>query len=344
MKILTGILCALCTFPVAAQIQQSEIDDLKEDIDLFASVLEEALDLNENTGLFGLSLGGIEPVYVYGQGLLIEVRSQLATRRNRLNLASLNSTMQSLRSGENPFDAFRRRSNANANANGLDNSPGDGSASPDTESADSFYQQMMQRVANVDYSLVINTAIQQAGNSIRSLRSLGDIGEEDYQQMRRELDALRARMAEGLEEIRELQQRAQSSANAEDGEVDESALSARLDELLAGFEPLRDEALNRARELQARMDQAEADYAQRWRADIADFESRLYSALCDFAAPLRRLPEDETLAVVLQGLGDETNNQATDKLHVIALTAIRSCQQGSITAEQLQSQSVSYSY
>ena len=92
------------------------------------------------------------------------------------------------------------------------------------------------------------------------------------------------------------------------------------------------------------MDQAEADYAQRWRADIIDFESRLYSALCDFAAPLRRLPREETLAVVLQGLGDESNNQATDKLHVISLAAIQSCQQGEITAQQLQSQSASYSY
>lgn len=340
MKILACVIFLLSAMPVVGQVQQGEIDLLKQDIDLFADVLEEALDLDQNSGLFGLSLGGVDPVYVRGQGLVVEVRSQLATRRNRLNLASLNSTMQSLRSGENPFDAFRRRNAANGNSIDL-------SADADSavESANSFYQQMMQRVADLDYSLVINTAIQQAANSVRSLRSLGDINEEDYQQLRRDLDALRTRMDEGLESIRSLQQQARSAtADSEDSLARESEISDRLDELLASFQPLRDEALAKARELQARMDQAEADYEQRWRADIVQFEARLYSALCDFSAPLRRLPDEESLAVVLQGLGDETNNQATDKLHVISLAAIRSCQQGSISAEQLQSQSVSYSY
>ena len=328
----------LIALPVAAQ--QSEIDSLKSDIDLFAGVLEEALDLNQNSGLFGLSLGGVDPVYLRGQGLVIEVRSQLANRRNRLNLASLNSTMQSLRTGENPFDAFRRRTAENATS--LDSVLNGGDTETE-DSVDSFYQQMMQRVADVDYSLVINTAIQQAGNSIRSLRSLGDMDEEDFQRIRSELDALRDRMTQGVESIRSLQQEARVAASA-DSALDESTFGARLDELLANFEPLRDEALQKARELQLRMDQAEADYAQRWRADILEFESKLYAALCDFSAPLRNLPENETLALVLQGLGDETNNQATDKVHVVSLTAIRSCQQGVITSQQLQADSISYSY
>jgi len=319
--------------------QQSEIDALKEDIDLFAGVLEEALDLNQNTGLFGLSLGGVDPLYVQGVGLVVEVRSQLATRRNRLNLASLNSTMQSLRSGENPFDAFRRRS-ADARAARI-NPPAvvPSSAVP----ADSFYQDMMQSVAGVDYTLAINTAIEQAANSLRSLRSLGDLDEVGHQQMRAELDGLRARMAEALVAVQELQQELLSREGNE-SEAEQSEMSSRLDDLLAEFEPLRDEALAKARELQTRMTVAEADYAERWRADIAEFEQRLYTALCDFAAPLRSLPEQETIAVVLQGLGEETNNQASDKLHVIPLASVRACQQGSLNAEQLRAAATEYSY
>jgi len=270
------------------------------------------------------------------------VRSQLATRRNRLNLASLNSTMQSLRSGQNPFDAFRQR-----NAENADNpatSPRDYSVQPD-EAADSYYQQMMQRVADVDYSLVINTAIQQASNSVRSLRSLGDVNETDYQQLRSELDSLRTRLAEGLAAVQDLEASAQDAGEeADESDVEGEVLSAQLDELLARFEPLRDEALAKARELQARMEAAETEYAQQWRADIIDFEIRLYSALCDFSAPLRRLSDEETLAVILQGLGDETDNQASDKVHVITLAEVRACQQGDITSEQLQSRSIAYSY
>lgn len=342
MNRLLVVFCLALSLPVYGQVQQSEIDTLKQDIDLFAGVLEEALDLDQNSGLFGLSLGGVNPTYVSGQGLVVEVRSQLATRRNRLNLASLNSTMQSLRSGQNPFDAFRQRNAENA---------ADATASPrvysvqPAETADSFYQQMMQRVADVDYSLVINTAIQQASNSVRSLRSLGDLNETDYQQLRSELDSLRARFAESLTAIQDLEAAVQDDREIASGtDLEDGQLSTQLDELLARFEPLRDEALAKARELQARTEAAEADYAQRWRADIVDFEIRLYSALCDFSAPLRRLSDQDTLAVILQGLGDETDNQASDKVHVITLAEIRACQQGDISAEQLRSQSTAYNY
>lgn len=332
----------LCSLPVIAQVQQTEIDALKEDIDLFAEVLEEALDLDEGSGLFGLSLGGVDPVYVQGQGLVVEVRSQLSTRRNRLNLAALNSTMQSLRSGTNPFDAFRQR-NANSAA----------AASPDTPvvvrlddepsaDAESFYQDMMQRVADVDYTLVINTAIQQAANSIRSLRSLGDVGEAEYQAMLDDLGALRNRLSASMTAMQQAQSSTQQAVadNADDAQPESSALDA----LLADLEPLRDEALAKARELQSRMEQAEASYEQRWRADIAAFEMQLYAALCDFSAPLRELPDEETITFILQGLGDETDNQSTDKIHIVSLEQIRDCQLGQSTAQQLQTNSIAYSY
>lgn len=342
MNKFSAFIFLLLPLVVYGQVQQSEIDDLKQDIELFAGVLEEALDLEQNSGLFGLSLGGVDPVYVQGQGLVLEVRSQLATRRNRLNLASLNSTMQSLRSSENPFDAFRQRNAENTNNPAA--APRVYSVQP-AESADSFYQQMMQRVADVDYSLVINTAIQQASNSVRSLRSLGDVNETDYQQLRSELDSLRARLAESLAAVQNFEASATDvGEQADETDIEDEQLSAQLDALLARFEPLRDEALAKARELQARMEQAETEYAQQWRADIVDFETRLYSALCDFSAPLRRLSDAETLAVILQGLGDEEDNQASDKIHVVALADARACQQGSISAEQLQAQSIIYSY
>ncbi len=332
----------LIALPAYAQSEQEEIGALKEDIDLFAEVLEEALDLDEGSGLFGLSLGGIDPVYIRGQGLVVEVRSQLSTRRNRLNLAALNSTMQSLRTGTNPFDAFRQRNGNSVAAASSDTPVVVRFAEEANTQADSFYDDMMQRVANVDYSLVINTAIQQAANSIRSLRSLGDVGETEYQQMLDELNALRSRLTDSLTAVREVESEAQNTTAATDAE--ETDLSTRMNELLAGLEPLRDEALAKARDLQQRMEQAEADYSRQWREDIFAFEVQLYEALCDFSAPLRHLPDQETLAFVLQGLGEETDSQSTDKVHIVPLVEIRRCQQAQITAQQLQTLATTYSY
>ena len=80
---------------------------MHDDLTLFSGILSEALKLNDSGGLFGRSLGGISSTYLVNQGVVFEVRSPLANRRNRW-LASLSSAMQALQLQENPFLAMRR--------------------------------------------------------------------------------------------------------------------------------------------------------------------------------------------------------------------------------------------
>lgn len=317
-----------------------DFTELRANIDLFSGVLEEALDVGEKTGLFGMSLGGVESTYIQGQGVVIEVRTPLANRRNRLSLASLNSTMQSLQSSDLSLDAMRRSTASASQSAAL-------AFNESAQAAEGFYQQMMDRIANVDYRLAVDRAIQQASDSMRSLRSLGDLNDADYEQLRSELDSLRARMQATFSELRELEQTAQAEAGTEAGSnaTLQSELSLQLDALLARIEPLREQALAKARELQARTEQAEQRHNQQWQSDVEAFESRLYSAVCDYGASLRDLPERESVAVILQNLGDDApDNSPMDKVHVIPLVEIQACQRGAIDAPTLRQRSTAYSY
>jgi hypothetical protein len=317
--------------------QPQNLAALQDNITLFRGVLEDALDLGPGDGLFAMNRGGVESTYIAGQGVVFEVRSALAARRNQLNLAALSTTMQSLQPPGNPFDAFRRNADAAPAAEASITSD------PALET-DSFYQQMMDRIADVDYSLVVNTAIQQAANAMRSLRSLGDLDEQEYALRRAELDAMRDAIAARLEELRALEQRARQSVADATSEQTRAALRSQLDDLLAQIEPLREQAMSQARELQARMSDAEQRYVEQWEADVVAFEDKVYIAFCDFGASLRLLPDGESIAVVLDNLGAESaDNRPTDRVHVLASAGIQACIRGEIDAATLRERSLAYS-
>ena len=64
--------------------QDIEIEDLQRNIDIFSNILEEVLELDQGSGLFGLTLAGIDNNYLLGQGVVFEIRTPLANRRNRI--------------------------------------------------------------------------------------------------------------------------------------------------------------------------------------------------------------------------------------------------------------------
>jgi len=336
-----ALIALLMIVPMAAapfaSAQPQNLAALQENISLFSGVLEEALDLNQAGGLFGTSQGEVESTYIAGQGVVFEVRSPLAARRNRLSLAALSTTMQSLQPPRNPFDAFRRSTAAAP--------PASAPPAPDADlESDGFYQQMMDRIADVDYTLVVNTAIQQAANAVRSLRSLGDIDEQEYADRREDLEAMRVDIRARLEELRVLEQQVRQSVNDAAPDDVRAALRTELEELLAQIEPLREQALTQARELQARMSEAEQRYAEQWQADVRIFEDRVYVAICSFGASLRQLPEGESVAVVLDKLGAESDeNRPTDRVHVLARDDIQACSRGDIDSRALRERSLAYS-
>ena len=345
------LLCAIAVVSVvSATAQAPQLEGLQRNIDIFSGVLEDALDFEESKGLFGLSLGGIESTYLIGQGVVLELRTPLANSRNRLSLASLNSAMQTLQVRGNPFEALAL---SQSRAQSLSSSSSSSAAASPVmalrnQSADStsLYNQMMERVANVDYSLAVNNAIQQATESARSLRSLGSIDEGDYAELRADIEGLRAEMGEKMQDLREIEaQIRESTSQAITQSNIEEELRLKLNTVMAQIEPLREQAVAKAAQLRRRSEQAEQAYTQQWQQDVVMFEDKLYQAMCDYGSTLRELPRDERVSIILTGLGVQGADQRrTDKIHVFNKADLQACQSDDISVATLRERSNQYSY
>ena len=341
------LLCAIATVSaVSATAQGPQLEDLQRNIDIFSGVLEDALDFEESKGLFGLSLGGVESTYLIGQGVVLEVRTPLANSRNRLSLASLNSAMQTLQVRGNPFETLAL---SQSRAQSLSSSaPASPVMAMMNQSADStsVYTQMMEQIADVDYSLAVNNAIQQAAESARSLRSLGSVDDGDYEELRADIEGLSAEMGKKMQGLRELEaQIRESTVQAIADSSIEEEMRLKLDTVIAQIEPLREQAVAKATELRLRSELAEQAYTQRWQQDVVVFEDKLYQAMCDYGSTLRELPSDERVSIILAGLGDQGEDlRRTDKIHVFSKADLQECQSDNISVATLRERSDHYSY
>ena len=336
-------IAAVSVVSVTAQVPQ--LEELQRNIELFSGVLEDALDFEESKGLFGLSLGGIESTYLIGQGVVLEVRTPLANSRNRLSLASLNSAMQTLQVRGNPFETLALSQSLPSSASSAQASPVMALRSQSADST-SLYTQMMERVANIDYSLAVNNAIQQATESARSLRSLGSVDDGDYEELRAGIEGLRAEMGEKMRRLREIESQIRESTAAAiaDSNIDEE-MRRKLDTFIAQIEPLREQAVAKAAELRLRSEVAEQAYIQQWQQDVVVFEGKLYKAMCDYGSTLRELPTDERVSIILTGLGEQGEDQRrTDKIHVFNKADLQECQSDDISVATFRERSTHYSY
>jgi len=330
-------LCLLAN--TASQAQDINLADLQGNIEIFTGVLEDALELNQNSGLFGMSLGGLSATYLYRQGVMIEVRSPLANQRNQLRLASLNSAMQSMQTGTNPFERMVRRASP----------PLVLPSERTNENADSFYELMMERITKIDYSLAVSNFIQQASDSARSLRALGNIDEPAYEELRAELDIMRERLQENIGRLSQFEEelrRESENLGTSESVITESEVSLRLDDLVARLEPLREQAMSKAEQLKRQTELAEQRYVERWHEDVSEFEESLYIAMCNYGATLRELPNDESISIILKGLGedDANSNRQPDQVHVLSKIDVQECQNGAIDVAELRERSTQYSY
>lgn len=330
----------LCLLLQPGLAQPAQLQDIQRDLALFTGILEEELGLKESAGLFGRSLGGISSTYLMSQGVVFEVRSPLANRRNRMGLASLSSAMQALQLQENPFLAMRRsQSIAVAETAAL---------AADVTNPDSRYLQLRDQIANIDFSLVVNTAIQQATHSARALRALGSVDESGYEALFAEIEALRSQIETNAAELRELE----AELRAQQGEPDSAAANAdtsgiqqRVSDLLQRLAPIKSEALALASDLRERSAQAEADFARQWEQDLLTFERTLYGTLCEYGETLVHIPGQESLSFILQGLGDDKeDSRRTDKVHIVKQEDISACVAQSFDSETLRARSTSYTY
>ena len=331
-----GLIVGLLLIESNSIAQEINLQELQDNIDTFSMVIEEALELDQGAGLFGINVGGVDPIYLYGQGVLLEVRTPLASQRNRLRLTSLNSTMRTLQ-GENPFERIMRRT-----------TPSVMSMEPLYAEANSFYRNMMERIAKIDYSLIISAAIQQASNSTRALRTIGDISDTDFEKLRIEFQNMRDSMNENLRRLSQLQEEITKASDINESNSEEFDLQAdsRLVGIEENLESLRTSALARAEELKVRTEVAEKVYVAQWQEDIVTLEENLYKTICNYGATLRALPLDERVSILLKGLGRESEDitKVADKVHVLLNQDIQRCQNGSINISELRDRARQYSY
>lgn len=344
-KLLGSIAAAAAVTTLSVTAQDLDLQGLQKNIDIFSGVLEEALELDssQSRGVFGVSLGGVESTYLFGQGVVVEVRTPLASSRNRVGLASLNSALQSLQSRGGLIMEVEAPQIANRNAQ----APRMALSTNAAESSDLFTQ-LQDRMANVDYSLIINNAIRQASESARALRSLGNVDDPAYEELRADIDALREDMQASSQEMRRIAEeasraRTQTTATADDD--DQLNLGDLQSELMAKLESLQELAVDKAAELQQRREEAEQAYAAQWDQDVLDFETTLYATMCDYGSTLRELPDSESVSIILTGLGEAEEDQPRrDKLHVFSKSDLLECQAGDIDQAVLQQRSIQYSY
>ena len=339
---LNSVIYSMSLFVVSSGLhsQEVDLDSLQESISIFSSIVEESLELDQATGIFGNRLGGVDSIYLYGQGAVLEIRTPLANQKNQMGFSSLGRAMRSINRA-NPFAAISTQSaNTSLNASG-DNS--------------GMQEGLMGKMASVDFSLVVNSSIQQAAAAARSLRNIGSVDDAGYAQLQQELDSLRVQTSEKMAEMRSLiansvdQQSAaeretstQGSVAAQDGSFD---FKIEYDAFMARVEPLKEQALKKAAELQARSEQAQKEYAVRLEQDIEAFEVKLFATLCTYGATLRELPNNESVSIILEDLGDETErSKQSDKVHVVAKADLLKCQSGEMDAVLLLAESTTYSY
>jgi hypothetical protein len=259
-----------------------------------------------------------------------------------MSLSFLNASVLSLQSRPNPFSSLRPPGDPEfeetirifVNASGV--VPAE------------FYADMMDRVANVDYDIAINSAIRQAAESARSLHRMNRMDDTAYAEIQAEMASLREELQGHTAELRQDTAQIRSTSDQADGTIASDGVSemqTRLDEFMVRIEPLKQRAIAKAAELKARSEEAEKEYVARWTADVSEFEANLYRAMCDYGAMLRELPSQESVAIILTGLGEDTaDGRHTDKVHVFNKTDLLQCQSGELDLAGLRQRSAQYSY
>jgi len=88
---LNSVIYSMSLFVVSSGLhsQEVDLDSLQESISIFSSIVEESLELDQATGIFGNRLGGVDSIYLDGQGAVLEIRTPLANQKNQTLLLLL---------------------------------------------------------------------------------------------------------------------------------------------------------------------------------------------------------------------------------------------------------------
>ena len=322
-------LAAVLLAPAAAA-QVGPYDPLKRNVDAFTGMLEQALELDSVGGLFGLGGERIDNMYLAGHGVVLEVRSNLANARSRLNLAQLNSSVMALRQGDNPFAIIARSAQEEPE-----------SATRLTEADEQHPRfELLLRARDIDGSDAVDAAISQAGDYARILRDADGVDGDAFERLSVDIEALRLESQASAGRLRGLMEELRDGAAGQSGRFEQA-----LGELSAEMRGLQGRAESLAEELRNRSERAQQERIERWREDVVGLERKLVQAMCDYGASLRELPADENVTVILSGLGEESSGGGRANLvHTFSKADLQLCEAGEIDSAALGGRSGSYSY
>lgn len=313
----------------AGTLEISFGNPLSRNADDFAGRLAEALGLETAADPFNLTAERIHSSYLAGRGLVLEVRSNLATA-NRFNPAIPDSPGAASLQDGNP-SAMLAPTNLQQTA-----------AEPDRTAFDARrpHRDLLLRASEINTAELVNSAIIEAGEYARILRDADGVGRENFEQLREEIETLRRQNLAVSDRLRDLTEELRRSTTTTENESFQTALDTITEEM----NRLRSQAQDLAADLRRRSESAQASRAERWRNEVAALEQRLASALCDQGARLRQLPERENITIVLTGLGEPTPARpATDLIHTYARSDLLQCANGAIDPATLEERSNPYS-
>jgi hypothetical protein len=329
-----------CILNAKVVAQGVDLPELQRQIQVFSGVLMEGLELDAGTGFLGINSGRATHVYLQDQGVLFEIRTPLATQRNRVSLSALASSIRSISGNTNPFEVLTRQQAA--------------SSASQLRVPTQVNELSVQAAADapagspvIDYQASVEAAIRDAFRGVRMLQEFDGISADAVSQLSQELDLLGQQLRENLRQLGQLQEVSPASAAVSSREPDAGlpGNQERIEQLQLALQDLNARARETAIEVNDRYEQAKAEYFQRWQQDIAAFEQSLFGLLCDYGATLRELPADEHVTVVLIGLGaDAQEALPADKLHVVAKADLLACQAGELDWRGLQQRATSYAY
>lgn len=331
-------------FPANAQnLSAEQLEEMRRSIDVFSGVMRESLGFNERRGLFSPRAGDVQGHYLAGQGIVLEMIAPLQGYRSAPGMRSLNSALDELSSqlGNLMTSGVVARPDFEAMRDSM-------AMSLRSDETAAFYREQMQQLSALFDMSAIEQALASAAASAHNLGNMGEMDPDSLARMNQQLQELRAQLAQRLRETealrREIRERALQADALPSEEVQESWQQAReqLEVQVAG---LREQVAEQAQALRQRNDALEAERLAQWTQDVAELENRVFVVLCDYAAGLRVLPDDEYLTVMMTGLGTHAGDgRRPDRIHVFPKADLFACQRGELAPGDMRSRAVSYDF
>lgn len=343
--VLALVLLAMPLSLASAQNAEDHIAGMRRSVEVFSGVLRESLGLNVRQGIFSPRNGEVKGRYLLGQGIVLELVTPMQNNRAwpGVDMQSLNQSLEQL-SGQ--LDSMMER--GLVTRPDLDAVRDAMALSLRTDDVARFYREQLQMLSTLGDLPSIERTMSAAASTLQRLQEAGQLDESTIENLTSQFQALQGQLAMQIRETDQLRAEMRELAAEAQALPDEQTLDrwltakAQIEEQLTSLGERLNSQVSTLREQQQRA--RELQQVQR-EQDLAHFESQMFATVCDYAAGLRALPEDEHLTLVMVGVGELTENgNRQDRIHVIPQQSVAQCLRGEISGVSLAESVVTYSY